>query len=318
VPAEGIHLTALREAMAAPALGAAARRRIARHEDAARLGALLVDLPYFDRYLGEVVRYLAGVAARPSPWGARLHEGGAVALMRALLAVARVDPDPRIGAIALGLASHVAIDRALHPLVNALARAHPHGDHGSSHREVEKFQSICFHEAYLGRDLMGQPGIRHHLTIHLAGTLDDAAIARPLQAAFTRAFGHAPTVRELARLGRGYRSHTRLLGSPLGRRIAPPAAKEAARPRYLHGGWGAFAEHLAAAIDASLAVIDAAADVLDAVAGDLEAAGDALTRVFPAGTIDPAGDDVDLGRRFVVALPRGDAKAARATVSASE
>jgi hypothetical protein len=181
VPAEGIHLTALREAMAAPALGAAARRRIARHEDAARLGALLVDLPYFDRYLGEVVRYLAGVAARPSPWGARLHEGGAVALMRALLAVARVDPDPRIGAIALGLASHVAIDRALHPLVNALARAHPHGDHGSSHREVEKFQSICFHEAYLGRDLMGQPGIRHHLTIHLAGTLDDAAIARPLQ-----------------------------------------------------------------------------------------------------------------------------------------
>jgi hypothetical protein len=65
-------------------------------------------------------------------------------------------------------------------------------------------------------------------------------------------------------------------------------------------------------------VIDAAADVLDAVAGDLEAAGDALTRVFPAGTIDPAGDDVDLGRRFVVALPRDDAKAARATVSASE
>ena len=31
----------------------------------------------------------------------------------------------------------------------------------------------------------------------------------------------------------------------------------------------------------------------------------ALAGVLPAGTIDPAGDDVDLGRRFVVELPRG-------------
>jgi hypothetical protein len=305
VPAEGIHLTALREAMAAPGLGASARRRIVRDEDAARLGALLVDLPYFDHYAAEVARYLAGVAARPSPWGALLHEGGAVALLRALLDLARIDPDPRIGAIALGLASHVAIDRALHPLVNALARAHPHGDHGSSHREVEKFQSICFHEAYLGRDLMGDPGISRHLTIHLTGALDEPAIARPVLAAFARAFGRAPSGRELVRLGRGYRAHTWLLGSPLGRRVAPPAAKEAARPRFLHGAWGTFADHLAAAVEASLAVIDAAADVLDAGARDVDAARAALADVLPEGTIDPAGDDVDLARRFVVALPRG-------------
>ena len=307
VPAEGIHLTALREALAAPGLGASARRRIVRHEDAARLGALLVDLPYFDRYLGEVARYLLGVAARTSPWGAILHDGGAVSLLTALLDVARADPDPALGAIALGLASHLAIDRALHPLVNALARAHPHGDHGTSHREVEKFQSICFHEAYLGRDLMGDPGISRHLTIHLVAELDRPALARPILAAFDRAFGRAPSPRELGRLGRGYRAHTRLLGSPLGRRIAPPAAKEAARPRFLHGAWGSFGEHLGAAVDASLAVIDAAADVLDADRRDLPAAHAALARVLPAGTIDPAGDDVDLARRFVVALPRAEA-----------
>lgn len=310
MPAEGIHLTALREALAAPGLGASARRRIVRHEDAARLGALLVDLPYFDRYVGEVVRYVAGLRARPSPWGKRLHEGGAVLLLGALLERARVDPDPRIGAIALGLASHVAIDRALHPLVNALARAHPHGDHDSSHREVEKFQSICFHEAYLGRDLMGDPGISRHLTIHLAGELDDAAVARPVLAAFAGAFGRAPSPRELVRLGRGYQAHTWLLGSPLGRRVAPPPAKEAAHPRYLHGAWGTFAEHLAAAVAASLTVIDAAADVLDADARDVAAARAALDRVLPAGTIDPAGLDVDLARRFTVALPRAAGAAA--------
>ena len=304
VPAEGIHLTALREAMAAPGLGASARRRIVRHEDAARLGALLVDLPYFDRYAGEVVRYVAGLAPRPSPWGARLHQGGAVALLDALLDLARAERDPRPGAIALGLASHLAIDRALHPLVNALARAHPHGDHDASHREVEKFQSICFHEAYLGRDLMGDEGISRHLVIHLTGALDDAAIARPVLAAFARALGSAPSPGELVRLGRGYRAHCRLLGSWLGRRIAPPAAKEAARPRFLHGPWGTFAGHLSAAIDASLAVIDAAADVLDAEERDVAGARAALAAVLPAGTIDPAGDEVELARPFVVALPR--------------
>ncbi len=303
MPAEGIHLTALREALATPGLGASARRRLIRHEDHGRLGALLVDLPYFDRYAGEVARYALGLAPRSSPWGATLHQGGAIALLTALLEVARGEPEPAIGAVALGLASHLAIDRALHPLVNALARAHPHGDHDASHREVEKFQSICFHERYLGRDLMGRPGIARHLTIHVVGALDQPTLARPILAAFARVFGDAPTARELARLGRGYRAHTWLLGSPIGRRIAPPAAKEAARPRFLHGGWGTFEDHLAAAIELSLPVIDAAATVLDADDRDLAGALAALARRLPPGTIDPAGDDVALDRPFVVALP---------------
>ncbi len=250
-----------------------------------------------------MVRYVAGIAARPSPWGAILHDGGAVTLLTALLDIARAEDDATFGAIALGLASHLAIDRALHPLINALARAHPHGDHRSSHREVEKFQSICFHEAYLGRDLMGDPGISRHLTIHLTGELDRPALARPLLAAFGRAFGRAPSAREFAGLGRGYRAHTWLLGSPLGRRIAPPAAKEAARPVFLAGRWGTFADHLAAAVTASLPVIDAAAAVLEADARDVAAAHAALDRILPTGTIDPAGEDVDLARPFTVTLP---------------
>ncbi|MBP6630541.1 MAG: hypothetical protein KBG28_00325 [Kofleriaceae bacterium] len=304
MPAEGIHLTALREAAAAPALGTSARRRIVRHQDLARLGALLVDLPYFDHYAGEVVRYALGRPARPSPWGSRLHDGGAVDLLGALLLEARADPAPATGAIALGLASHLAIDRALHPLINALARAFPHGDHGSSHREVEKFQSICFHEDDLGRDLMGQPGITRHLRIDAAAHLDDAALARPILAAFAAAFGQAPSPRELARLGRGYRTHTWLLGSPIGGRIAPAAAKAEARPRLLRGAWGDFASLLGDAITASIEVIDAAAAVLEADPADVPAARAALAQVLPAGTIDPDGAEVDLSRPFVVRLAR--------------
>lgn len=305
VPAEGIHLTALREAMASHALAPSVRRRLIRRDDAARFGALLPDLPYFDRYAIEVVRYVARVPARPSQWGAQIHSGGAVALLEQLLGIARRERDTgygeELGAIALGLASHCAIDRALHPLVNALARAYPVGDsHDAAHREVEKFQSICFHEQYLGRDTMGTPAISGYLAIQLTQR-DDARLHRLLREAWTAALGGALTARELAGFVRGYRQHAWLLGTPLGKRVAPPAAKEAARPRFLTGAWGTFAALLEAAVGSSLGVLDAAGAVLDASEADVDGARRALARVLPAGTIDPAGDTVDLAQPVHIA-----------------
>jgi hypothetical protein len=303
MPAEGIHLTALREAMAAPRLDAPVRRLLVRRDDAARFGAILPDLPYFHRYAVEVVRYAVGLPAQPSPWGAAIHDGGAVALLGSLLAIARRERDDVLGAIALGLASHCAIDRALHPLVNALARRHRGGkNHDASHREVEKFQSICFHEQYLGRDTMGTPGITAYLTIHLAAQLDER-LGRLLREAWAGALGDAPGARELAGLARGYRRHARLLGSPLGKRIAPPAAKDEARPRYLHGAWGTFEALLDDAIAGSIDVVNAAGAVLGAGDRDAAAAQAALAGRLPAGTIDPQGDALDLARP--VAISRG-------------
>jgi hypothetical protein len=303
VPAEAIHLTALREAIGSRKLDGAVIRRVTRHEDAARLGALLVDLPYYHKFRGEVVRYVLGMPPKPSAWGDRLHEGGAVALLNALLEVARDAKDETMGAVALGLASHLAIDRALHPLINALARRYPVGwDHGASHREAEKFQSICFHETYFGRDLMGTSALVRHLAIDGASRLAAAELARPILAAFVRAFRSAPDGSELAGFGRGYATHVRLLGSPLGRRVAPPPAKEAARPRYLRGAWGAFSLILEEAIVASIAVINATGEVLEASDRDHAAAVGALERVLPPGSIDPDGTDVDLDAPYAITL----------------
>ncbi len=304
MPAEGIHLTALREAMASPALDAPVRRRVVRREDAARFGALLVDLPYFHRFAGEVVRYLTGIPARPSAWGPALHEhGGAVRLLHQLVRIARRDRDETLGAVALGLASHASIDRALHPLVNSLARLHKAGkNHDASHREVEKFQSICFHEAYMGKDLMGTPAITSYLTIHMAGQLAEPRLSGQLREAWSGALDGAPSARELAGYGRGYRMHTRLLGLAVGKRIAPAAAKEAARPRYLEGAWGNFSAALESAVAASVPVLNAATAALDADDRGDVAAMDALERVLPHGTIDPAGDDATLCARFTARL----------------
>jgi hypothetical protein len=301
MPAEGIHLTALREAMASPALAAPARRRLVRRDDAARFGALMPDLPYFHRYVVEVIRYVARVPAQPSPWGAAIHDGGAVALLDSLLDIARRERNDDLSAIALGVASHCAIDRALHPLVNALARAYPVGrSHDSSHREVEKFQSVCFHEQYLGRDTMGTAAITGYLTIQLANALD-ASLVRLLREAWSAALGAAPSSRELTGFVRGYRAHARLLGTPLGKRIAPPAAKDAARPRYLRGPWGTFESLLESAITSSITVLDAANAVLDASSADVASARRALAIELPPGTIDPQGNDLDLERPVQIA-----------------
>lgn len=302
MPAEGIHLTAVREATASPRLDPAVRQRLVRHDDAARLGALLVDLPYFDRYASEVVRYVAGVPAKPSPWGALLHDGGAVALLGALIDVARRERDDTIAAIALGLASHCSIDRGLHPLINALARHHREGkNHDAAHREVEKFQSICFHEHYMGRDMMGTPEITSFLAIRLADALPDRVAMLVLEA-WRRALGTAPEAPELHGYVRGYRQHIRLIGSPLGKRLAPRARKEQAHPRYLHGTWGTFPSVLEQAVAASLPVLEAVVAVLEASTTDVHAARAQLASRLPRGTIDPAGEGVELARPFRVSL----------------
>ena len=304
MPAEGIHLTALREAMSSPALSPAVRRRLVRAEDAARFGAIFVDLPYFHKFTGEVLRYIAGIPAKPSPWGAALHDGGAIDLLGAMIDIARREKDDVLGGIALGLASHCAIDRALHPLINALARVHQAGkNHDASHREVEKFQSICFHEQYMGRDMMGTAEITSYLTIRIADALP-ARMTVLLLEAWRRALGHAPESGEFTGYVRGYRTHTKLLGTPLGKRIAPSAAKDAARPRYLKGAWGEFPSSLEHAVAASIAVLDATGDVLDAGTTDVHRARAQLASRLPRGTIDPAGQDVDLARPFAVSLRR--------------
>ncbi len=302
VPAEGIHLTAVREATASPKLRPELRKRLVRHDDAARFGAILVDLPYFHQFAREVIRYVAGIPAQPSKWGTAMHDGGAVELLFALLELSRRERDDQLAAIALGVASHCSIDRGLHPLINSLARLHREGkNHDAAHREVEKFQSICFHEVYLGSDCMGTPAITAHLKIPTMKTLDDR-VSSLVREAWRLAFGEAPTYDELLGFRRGYRAHCRLLGSPLGKRLAPAKAKERARPMYLHGTWGTFESSLEDAVAASVEVINAAGALLDASPRDVPAARSQLASLLPRGSIDPQGEEIDLRERYTVSL----------------
>jgi hypothetical protein len=302
MPAEGIHLTSLREAVASERLTPGARRLVVRHEDAARMGAVLFDLPYFDRYAEEVVRYVARIAPRSSPYGGIIHERAAVPIAFAMLERARAARSDALCAIGLGLVSHAAMDRQLHPLVNALARTQmPRDTHDASHREVEKFQSICFHEEYLGRDRMGTPGIVRLVAVPLRELFAQRVVADAIEWSFRRALDPSPSRAVLRRMGRGYEQHAALLGSPIGKLVASEADKADARPKYLAGAWGAFDAILTVAISRSVDVIARAFDFYEATDADAPRARDALSALLHEGTIDPLGENVDLDVPFVAA-----------------
>jgi hypothetical protein len=294
----------MREAAFAAPLSPRARQCLVRFEAAARLGSIAPDLPYFDRYAEEVVRYAVRLPSRPSPWGAQIHQGGAVALVHVVLEHARRERSELLAALALGLASHASIDRAVHPLVNALARKFPEGKtHDASHREVEKFQSILFHERYYGRDHMGSPGIVRLVAV-AARELYETTLAGPALAdGYARATSDADTNLPLRRMARGYELHARVLGSPLGKRVATPSDKERAAPLFDRGPWGTFDAVLHESIGRSVPVLEAAWSVFDASNADVASARAALDAALPAGSIEGQGHDVDLEAPYVVRPP---------------
>ena len=304
MPAEGVHLTALREARASDGLPAAARGGVTRYAAAARRGAVLLDFPYFDGYVAEVLRYALRLRPKPAALGGVVHEEAAVPLALAVLERARVYRSERLAAVGLGLVSHAALDRALHPLVNALAREETRRSglsHDAAHREVEKFQSILFHEQYFGRPIMGNDVVVRLVAVPARELLPDGELGGVLAEAFTRTTGMRVPAALLRRMGEGYARHTLLLGSPVGARIASRAEKEAAAPRFLHGAWGRFEDVLARAIAVTVPAIARAWEL--ATADDAGAAGAraGLLEVLPAGSIDPPGHEVELEAPYVIA-----------------
>lgn len=299
MPAEWIHLTSLAEGAAVANLPAEARRVLARASHAARLGVLFVDLPYFASFEQELVRYLLHVAPRGNPWGDRTHTE-AVAILVAVVRRAAETEDPlerdENRAFALGLASHLAIDRAVHPLVNWLAERDvaeglSKGNHAAAHREVEKFQSICFHETYFGSDALGTRAMSDHLAVRGMDRLERSGPAALGVAAMHDALGSAPKLGELARWGRSFGRYTQILASPLGKTIAPQDVKDAARPRYVHGRWGNFANALEEAIRSSVPVLETVWSMLEGPPRKLttDDVSTTLFAVFGPGTIDPPG-----------------------------
>ncbi len=280
MPAEAIHLSALADTRAAAE--PAVERLLSVWWREARLGAILVDLPYFERFPVELLRYVAGLSPGGSPWGDLLHRGRPARVGLELLRQAHGDRRESRLALALGYLSHAAVDRAIHPLVNSLARPRAQksgATESAKHREVEKYQSVLFHERRLGRDFMGERALFRYIDV-------DSAALEPelLDAAVTLALGRAPGPGSWRRWMTGYRQYVRVLASPLGKLPARPSAK--ARERSPLFDQVDFVRWYAVAVRRSLADVTLGARLV--ASGRLDGAD--YFAAIPEGSIDDPPD----------------------------
>ena len=243
VPAEAIHLTALHETVLSPSdppLGEVVSV-VRRHRKLARFGAVLVNLPYYDAYAQTLARRALGIARPPSRWGEMLHRTGASERVLAALLTRVRDGRASWGAggpggdevlaVALGHASHLAVDDIAHPMIHRIARARSRALGTTEDREhelVETTQSAIFHERYHGRDAIGTARLLAELDVEARDIVEDDRWWRLIAGVMTEAFREAPSRGELGRWVRGYRQRALLLASPLGRLVAPRGAREEA------------------------------------------------------------------------------------------
>lgn len=289
MPVEAIHISAYVDSILASSAPAALRHG-ALHE-LGRLGALVIDFPYFDRFPLGVARYLLKRPTAQSSWGDRLHHGkpvgGALSMLasaRALSAAGRQQDADRVLALLLGYVSHLAVDRSMHPLVNRIARERAKRlgrDVGHHHTEVEKFHSVLFHEERLGFDFMGRRELRKHIEVDGQALRRDGSLRDAYVAAMTRVCGEAPSTALIARWTRGYGQYVALVSSPVGKHIVPEAAKRAVRGELYRGAFGSFVDAYGEAVRASRDAIEATLAAYSAPDGEAD-----LARAFPEGPID--------------------------------
>jgi hypothetical protein len=304
MPAEAIHLSALQDSL--PDGGKLCHGILTDPSlrEAARLGAVLVDLPYFDRFSRAVMRYLFHLEPQTSRWGDILHHRAPIALGRELSEAAvklqkssATAAEGRVlQALAIGYISHAAVDTSMHPMVNSTARARARrlgGAPSRQHQEVEKFQSIIFHEKRFGFDFMGTKELLRYIAVDAAPLVGDSglqAVAQAVAESMHKALGEAPSRQDFRRWAKGYKSYAQLIASPLGKTIAPPRDKEREGPALFAAL--DFPAHFARAVTHSARFIKALCEYMKDGVFD-ESARAALAKEIPEGTIDPSGEELD-------------------------
>lgn len=293
--AEGVHMTALEESVLGPSRPVAREvsSLVERHRSLARLGAVLVDLAYFENFGSMVIRHLAGTPQIGSAWGDRLHKAGPQRLLEALLVRVRDGraSDTRGGpgkepvlALAMGLSSHLAVDVVTHPVIEVIAGARSRAlgtTISVEHERVERLQSALFHERFFGRDLFARQAWFSYVDVPGVEWFNDARFSHLLLDAMREAFGTAPSQTELRAWARGYRNYARVLGSPLGKVLVTDKAKDEAREVLYRGPGFDYDDLFRDAERASTAYVETAYAF---GRGDVDS--EELERVIPIQSID--------------------------------
>jgi hypothetical protein len=161
-----------------------------RHPHDLALGAVLFDLPYYDRLPRTALRMALGRPLRYHPFGGALHRRSPTGLCLALLDAARTDAER---AFAFGALTHHAVDLVFHPEIERLVRGSGDAERDGGHKRIEDEIDLHCHFDLIGTSGVGTAHARRALAI--SPESDWTALAG---AAIRRIHGAAPPAGALA------------------------------------------------------------------------------------------------------------------------
>ncbi len=164
---------------------------ILNNHDDFRLGAVLVDLPYYDKLWLTGLKMLMKQPLSFNPWGTLVHLRSPSGLCLALLDRAKT---PGRRAVALGALTHQAVDLVFHPEIakRVLADADGTTDLDTVHKHIEDQMDLHCHYHLLSHSGMGTPYCRRSLWLRPSAGWEDM-----VRSAFLKIHGSAPAAGKL-------------------------------------------------------------------------------------------------------------------------
>ncbi len=142
------------------------------NRDDFHLGAVLVDLPYYDKLWLTGLKMLAKQPLSFNPWGTLVHQRSPSGLCLALLDRAKT---PGRRAMALGALTHQAVDLVFHPEIvkRVLIDAGETTDPDTVHKRIEDQMDLHCHYHLKSHSGMGTPYCRRSLRLRPSSRWED-------------------------------------------------------------------------------------------------------------------------------------------------
>ena len=270
MPGAALHLTHVELLSRDPRVHAGVRRALGREDPFMRLGAVLLDLPFYTNIVPMTLGYWLERPAEDCPFALALHRDRPDLLAWHLLRHAhqdeRLTKDQRAALVA-GVMAHMVLDMELHPLVNWCARrdqARYGGNNSHHHRLTEKYHSLFFHRDTLGQDPIGTRAFFSQKTVIVAPPpFVRLGTRRPVYGFISemlRGFhgAHAPGPRQVARWVRCFRHFAIMVCAPWASVNSRNKGTPQNRRRYYHNPRFSFLDYWERAFERSVALVNMA------------------------------------------------------------
>jgi hypothetical protein len=206
-----LHIALAEQALHAAPIDPQTLADINNHIDDFNLGAVLVDLPYYEHLVVSGLRAVAKLDMHYGAWGTLLHLRAPALLAQTLLQHAENPPTLALG---LGLLTHLAVDEVFHREIHHRTMTAADGTVSldTEHKRLEDQMDLHVHYHLLQHSGIGTPYARRKLALNPNSSWVSAA-----REAILRVHGNAPNEKCLIKWVRALK----LFGLVSSTKIAP-------------------------------------------------------------------------------------------------